>query len=98
MRETSAGAGPSGVEHDVREGASDTDEAVALLELLVGDGEGEVLVDLAFEAPLHAGGAGAAAAVVGEAQPGVLGLLQYVLVFSDLYGETALLEGHPVSS
>ena len=52
MRDFPAGAGVqvtlSGVEHDVREGAADADEAIALLELFVRDGEGEVLVDLSF--------------------------------------------------
>jgi hypothetical protein len=36
--------------------------------------------------------AGAAAAVVGQPQPGVFGLFEYVLVLGDLYGEIALLE------
>src|SRR5215210_5970157 len=87
----------SGVEHDVGEGATDADQAVSLLELLVGDGEGEVLVDLTLQALLHAGSAGAAAAVVGEAQPGVLGLLQDVLVLGDVHGDAALEKSHFVT-
>jgi hypothetical protein len=40
-----------GVEDNFGEGATDADEVVALLELLVRDGEGEVLVDLTFAIP-----------------------------------------------
>src|SRR3712207_3931627 len=83
----------SGVEHDVGEGAADADEPVALLQLLVGDREGEVLVDLTFQTSLHARRARTASAVVGEAQPGVLGLLEDVLVLGDVYRDAASLEG-----
>jgi hypothetical protein len=93
---TLSGRALSGVEHDVGEGATDADEAVALLQLFIRDGEGEVLIHLSFQALLHAGGAGAAAAVVGEAQPGVLGGLEDVLVLGDIYGDAALFERYLV--
>ena len=88
----------SGVEHDIGQGTADADEAVAFLEFLVGDGECEVLIHLSFEALLHAGGAGAAAAVVGEAQPRLLGGFEDVLVLRHVYGDVALFKGYSVLS
>src|SRR5215218_6670324 len=87
----------SGVEHHVREGTADADEAQALLQLFVADGEGHVLVDLTFQAFLDAGRAGAAAAVVGEMEAGILGFFEDVLVLCDVYGDAAFFEGDFVS-
>src|SRR5215211_7633520 len=84
----------SGVENYIRQRAADADEAQALIQLLVADGERHVLVDLTFQAPLDARRTRAAAAVVGEMEAGVLGLFEDVLVLRDVNGNTALLEGY----
>src|SRR3712207_929109 len=96
LKARSAARTASGVEDHVREGAADADETVTFLGVFVVEGEGQVLVDLAFQTQLHAGHARTAAAVVWKVQPCVFGFLEYVLVFGDLYGQVALLEGNPV--
>ena len=73
------------VEDNFGEGATDADEAVAFLQLLVGDGGGEILIHLSFEALLHAGGAGAAAAVVGEGRSLVQDRLYLLYLFDLLF-------------
>ena len=57
-----------------------------MLQIKVVQCKSEVLVHLAFEALYNTGGAGAAAAIVGEPEPGVFGFFEDVLVLGALYG------------
>ena len=58
--------------------------------------ESEVLVHLTFEALHDTGGAGAAAAVIGEAQARVLGLFEDILVLGAIYGYAPAPKGYLV--
>ena len=57
-----------------------------MLQIKVVQCKSEVLVHLPFEAPYDTGGAGTAAAVVGEPQPGFFCFFEDVLVRGALYG------------
>ena len=67
-----------------------------MVQIIVVQRKSEVLVHLTFEALLHTGRAGAAAAVVGEPEPGVFGFFEDVLVLGAIYGYAAAPKGYLV--
>lgn len=85
------------VEHHVREGTADTDEAQTLLKLFVADSEGHILIYFSSEALLDPRRARAAAAVVGKVETSIFRLFEDVLVLGDIYRDAALLESYFVS-